>query len=76
MYSQAGTVGHPMTLEREQAVNLALGRIFSLMSRPTQPGDVAEYERCRAIIMDLCEPVQPDYAPNWARDRLLGAAGG
>lgn len=31
---------------------LALGRIFRMGSRPTQPGDVEEYERCRAIIMD------------------------
>lgn len=54
---------------------LALGRILRLGSRPTQPGDVAEYERCRAIIMDELEPVTPDYSPNWVRDRLKGAAG-
>ena len=58
-----------------EIVNLALGRIFRLLSRPTQPGDVADYERCRAVVLDLCDPVQPDYAPNYIRDRLLGAAG-
>ena len=61
--------------EDTETVELSIGRIFGLMSRPTQTGDVAEYERCRAIIMDLCEPVLPDYAPNYARDRMKGAAG-
>ena len=55
-------------------VNLAFGRIFRVMSRPERPGDIAEYERCRAIILDLCDPAQPDYAPSYARDRLLGSA--
>jgi hypothetical protein len=59
------------------SVELALGRIFRLASRPTKPGDVEEYERCRAIIMDAIAPdgVTPDYTPCWARDRLSGAQG-
>jgi hypothetical protein len=57
-----------------ETVNLAMGRIFRLMSRPAQPGDVAEYERCRGLILDLCKPVA-DHAPNFARDRLKGAQG-
>lgn len=57
------------------AVSLAIGRIFRLASRPTQPGDAAEYERCRAVILDVCEPVAPAYAPSWVRDRLKGATG-
>lgn len=32
-------------------VDLAIGRILALGSRPAQPGDVEEYERCKAIIM-------------------------
>ena len=56
-------------------VELAIGRIFRLMSRPERPDDCADYERCRAIITDMCEPVQSDYAPSYARDRLKGAAG-
>ena len=32
--------------EGDQAVRLAMGRIFRMGSRPTQPGDMAEYERC------------------------------
>ena len=35
----------------EEIALLALGRILRLGSRPTQPGDVEEYERCRAIIL-------------------------
>lgn len=54
---------------------LAIGRILRLASRPAQPGDVAEYERCRAIVLDAAEPVAPEYTPNYARDRLRGAAG-
>ena len=57
-----------------QIVNLAMGRIFRIMSRPYKPGDVAEYERCRSIILDLSEAPE-HYAPNYARDRLKGAQG-
>jgi hypothetical protein len=39
----------------DQIINLAIGRIFRMASRPTQPGDIEEYERCKAIIMDLAE---------------------
>lgn len=54
--------------ERDRIVALALGRLFRLGSRPSQPGDVAEYERVRAIVLDLVEAPQPDYRPNYARD--------
>ena len=56
-------------------IELALGRILRLASRPEQSGDVAEYERCRTIIMDELEPIAADYQPNWQRDRLKGAEG-
>lgn len=55
-------------------VHLALGRIFRLMSRPFQEGDIEDYERCRAIVMDASDPI-PYYTPNYARDRNRGAAG-
>jgi len=61
--------------EKTKLVELALGRIFRMGARPTQPGDVEEYERCRAIILDATDPVTPDYTPNYARDRNSGAAG-
>ena len=57
------------------AVELALGRIFRLMSRPEQPGDAADYERCRVVIMGESELSTPDYSPSWQRDRLKGAQG-
>lgn len=53
---------------------LALGRIFLLGSRPFQPGDTEEYERCRAIILDgVGQDMPADYKPNYVRDRLRGA---
>ena len=58
-----------------KTIELALGRIFRMASRPTQPGDIAEYERCRAIILDLLPSANPDWSPNYARDRLRGAQG-
>lgn len=59
------------------AVQLALGRIFRLMSRPEQPGDAEQYEAARAVILaHVPAGVVPDYAPNWIRDRFKGAAGG
>lgn len=39
----------------EQIMQLALGRILRLASRPSQEGDIAEYERCRKIFMDAAE---------------------
>lgn len=58
-----------------RTAELAFGRVLRLVSRPEQVGDVAEYERCRAIILDCLEPQTADYSPNYARDRLKGAAG-
>jgi hypothetical protein len=64
-----------MDMELEAAKRLALGRILRMASRPTQPGDVEEYNRCRAIIMTDA----PDWAyarPVWMGDMLAkGAAG-
>jgi len=43
-------------LEKDTTVKLALGRILRMGSRPTQPGDVQEYERCKGIIIDILNP--------------------
>ena len=61
--------------ERTKAIELAIGRILRIVSRPTQPDDVEEYERCRALILDLSDSPSPDYSPSYARDRLKGAQG-
>lgn len=63
-----------MEQDRRALTSLALGRIFGMLQRPERPGDAEEYERCRAIVLDGAEPI-PDYAPNYVRDRLKGAAG-
>ena len=63
-------------MDKQAAAQLAFGRMLRLASRPTQPGDVEEYERCRAIILDAfgdCDAAT--YRPSWVRDRLKGAAG-
>lgn len=53
---------------------LAIGRIFRIMSRPYRDGDVEQYHRCRSIVMEITD--QPkDRTANYARDRLKGAAG-
>lgn len=60
---------------KHTVMSLALGRILRLASRPTQPGDVAEYERCRALILDELNP-PPYHEPIcYSRDRLKGAQG-
>lgn len=61
-------------MTRAQTINLAIGRIFKIAERPERPGDIAAYERCRAVILDLCDAPE-DRAPNYARDRLNGAQG-
>lgn len=59
-----------------QTVNLALGRIFRMASRPEQPGDAAEYWRCRSLIMnELDDGSYIDCRPDYGRDRLRGAQG-
>ncbi len=57
-----------------KTIELALGRIFRMASRPTQDGDIAEYERCRTIIVNLLGNAE-DISPNYARDWNKGAQG-
>ena len=64
-----------MTPERRALAELALGRIFRMGSRPYQEGDIAEYYRCRDIVLDAAEALPYDDRPNYARDRFRGAAG-
>jgi hypothetical protein len=61
--------------DQQKLVELAIGRIFRLGSRPARPGDVEEYERCRAVILDATEPATSGWTPNYARDRFKGATG-
>lgn len=62
--------------EKTAAVQMAIGRIFRMGSRPSQPGDVAEYYRCRNLVMDLLEASESnDGAPCYVRDRNRGAQG-
>jgi hypothetical protein len=59
-----------------QAVQLAIGRIFRMASRPEKPGDTAAYFAARSVIMAYHEGELPvDRSPNWARDRGRGAQG-
>jgi hypothetical protein len=72
-------------MTQQQAFELALGRILRMGSRPSQPGDVAEYERCRKIIMDALDPIETntwdflaakhDATISYVRDRNRGAQG-
>lgn len=66
--------------EDSRIAQLAMGRIFLLGSRPEQPGDIEQYETCRAIILNVlggsfASLDRFDPTPNYARDRLRGAAG-
>ena len=38
-------------------VQCALGRIFRMMQRPSEPGDIEMYVKCRAIVLDYAEEV-------------------
>jgi hypothetical protein len=62
-------------------VQMALGRIFRLMSRPAQEGDVEQYAMARKVILDAAEArgidLNGDYAHNFARDyRSIVMSGG
>lgn len=41
-----------LTPEEQATAELCLGRILRMGSRPSQPGDVEEYERCRNLFLD------------------------
>jgi hypothetical protein len=78
MNQNSKTTGQNKNMPPE--VQMALGRIFSLMSRPAQPGDAKQYEACRALILDAYEAAhggmpQPEWQPDFARDRWAGAQG-
>lgn len=56
-------------------VQLALGRIFRLGSRPFRSGDLEEYEKARAVVLAHTSSESEVYRPDWARDRSKGAPG-
>lgn len=70
-----------MTATEKQAVNMAIGRIFRIASRPEQTGDVCEYERCRLLILNILDPDMSIHHAVMAnqhdagRDRMRGAQG-
>jgi len=41
--------------EDKKTMELALGRILRLASRPERNGDIEEYERCRKLFLDAAE---------------------
>ncbi len=55
-------------LEETLLVHCAIGRIFRLLSRPFQPGDMEEYEHCRNTIQDHFPVGKPDWYPGYSRD--------
>lgn len=68
-----------MTLKNDtprSTAELALGRILRMASRPAQSGDIAEYERCRAIILSAFDEQPIGYRPSWARDGASARARG
>lgn len=66
-----------LSYSANQIAQLAFGRILRMASRPEQPGDTAEYFRCRSLILDAIEGTFPatDNAPCYVRDRNRGAQG-
>jgi hypothetical protein len=66
------------TFADQLAAQLALGRIIRMGGRPTEPGDVEDYERCRKVLLDVLDPdmlANGNWSPSYARDRLRGAPG-
>ena len=59
-----------LTREESAIMGLCIGRILRLGSRPTQPGDVAQLNKCVGIMRDIMDeecdhtPLLPP-APGW-----------
>lgn len=60
--------------ESKTLAHLALGRLFRIMRRPYQDGDMEQYHQLRAILLNT-SPEPADHQPNYARDRYNGAQG-
>lgn len=43
--------------DSDQIISMAMGRIFRMAGRPEQARDIAEYERCRSLILALAPDV-------------------
>jgi hypothetical protein len=56
-------------------VQMALGRLFRMMSRPSQSGDIAMFHRIQKIVMDAAGEQSPEYRPDYVAQRLQGAQG-
>lgn len=60
-------------------VQMAIGRVLRMMQRPTEPGDIEMYYKCRNIVMDYAQEsgmiIDSGYRANYTRDHLLGAQG-
>lgn len=57
--------------QAERAIQLAIGRIFALGSRPAQEGDIKKYEDARYVILCASEYLEiniNDSEPNYTRD--------
>ena len=39
--------------EKQEFMNMAIGRLFSIMSRPYRTGDDEEYEKIKRVVMEL-----------------------
>lgn len=58
--------------EAHAVMQLAMGRIFRLGARATQPGDIEQYEVARRAMLDAADVLGIStfvYRPNVARDR-------
>lgn len=59
---QAARIKAAAPWELHALERLCLGRLFKLGSRPTQDGDLAQYEDCRRILM-LCHEARTGIHP-------------
>ena len=55
-------------------VQLAIGRLFLMLSRPEQPGDIETFHKIRAIVLDSAD-CRTDYLPKYVAQRMNGSQG-
>ena len=56
-------------------IQMALGRLFRMLSRAARPGDIEAYHSIRTMVLDTAEPQPHDNRPNYVAQRLKGAQG-
>ena len=74
IYNEMPPIPDRVVTTTGEEVQFAIGRLFLMLSRPEQPGDIETFHKIRAIVLDSAD-CRPDHRPNYVAQRMTGAQG-